>query len=131
MRPHVHVKGGIVGEFLVAILAAEARSVFGLAERPLEVGEHVLLQGGVGGESAAARPHRAFERRLARVGQPVQVQALLGHAAVATQVALDLRGEEDEEGGMEGGGRQQVGGEMKKRQRKKRSGFFFHAPSET
>lgn len=99
VRPHVNIKGGIVGEFLVAILAAEARSVFGLVERPLEMGEHVLLQRGVGGESAPARPHRAFERRLARVGQPVQVQALLGHAAVATQVALDLGGEEEKEEG--------------------------------
>lgn len=92
MRPHVHLEGGVVGELLVAVLAAEARPVFGLAERALEVGEHVLLQGGIGGEAPAAWPHRAFEGRLARVREPVEVQTLLGHAAVATQVALNLRG---------------------------------------
>lgn len=67
VRPHVHLEGGVVGELLVAVLAAEARPVLGLAERPLEVGKHVLLQGGVGGEAAAARPHWALEGRLARV----------------------------------------------------------------
>lgn len=66
--PHVNIEGGIVGKFLVANLTAEAGSVFGLAERSLEVGQHVLLQGTVGGKSAAARPHWAFERCLARVG---------------------------------------------------------------
>lgn len=91
MRPHVHLEGGVVGELLVAVLAAEARPVLGLADRPLEVGEHVLLQGGVAGEAAAARPHRALEGRLAGVREPVQVQTLLGHAAVAAQVALNLR----------------------------------------
>lgn len=83
MRPHVHLEGGVVGELLVAVLAAEARPVLGLAERALEVGEHVLLQGRVGGEAAATRPHRALEGRLARVREPVEVQTLLGHAAVA------------------------------------------------
>lgn len=83
MCPHVNIEGGIVGKFLVANLTAEARSVFGFAERSLEMGQHVLLQGAVGGEAAAARPHWAFERRLARVGQSMEVEALLGHAAVA------------------------------------------------
>lgn len=68
----------------MAVLAAETRPVLGFAERPLKVGEHVLLQGRVGGEATAARPHRALEGRLARVREPVEVQALLGHAAVAT-----------------------------------------------
>lgn len=68
MRPHVNVEGGFVGKFLVANLTAEARSVFGLAERSLEVRQHMLLQGTVGGKSAAAGPHGAFERGLACVG---------------------------------------------------------------
>ncbi len=55
------------------------------------MGQHVLLQGTVGGKSAAARPHRAFERSLARVGQAMEVKALLGHATVAAQVTLNLR----------------------------------------
>lgn len=68
MCPHVNIEGGIVGKFLVANLTAEAGSVFGLAELPLEMCQHVLLQGTVAGESATARPHWAFERSLARVG---------------------------------------------------------------
>lgn len=92
MRPHVNTEGGIVGKFLVANLALEARPAFGLAERSLEVGQHVLLQGAVGGKSAAARPHRALEGRLTCVGQPVEVEALLGHAAMAAEVAFDLPG---------------------------------------
>ena len=68
MCPHMNIEGGIVGKFLVANLTAEAGSVFGLADLSLEVGQHVLLQGTVGGKSAAARPHWAFERSLARVG---------------------------------------------------------------
>lgn len=68
MCPHVNVEGGIVSKFLVANLTAEAGSDFGLADRSLEMGQHVLLQGTVRGKSAAARPHWAFERRLARVG---------------------------------------------------------------
>lgn len=68
MCPHMNIEGGIVGKLLVANLTAEARSVFGLAERALEMGQHVLLQGTVGGKSAAARPHWAFERGLACVG---------------------------------------------------------------
>lgn len=68
MCPHMNNEGGIVGKFLVANFTAEAGSVFGLAERALEMGQHVLLQGTVGGKSAAARPHWAFERCLARVG---------------------------------------------------------------
>lgn len=84
MCPHVNTEGGIVGKFFVANLTAEAGSVFGLAERSLEMGQHVLLQGTVGGKSAAAWPHWAFERCLARVGQPMEVEALLGHATVAT-----------------------------------------------
>lgn len=84
MCPHVNTKGGIIGKFLVANLAAEPGSVFGLAKRSLEMGQHMLLQGSVGGKSAAARPHWAFERCLACVGQPVEVKALLGHATMAT-----------------------------------------------
>lgn len=68
MCPHVNTEGGIVGKFLVANLTAEAGSVFGLAERSLEMSQHMLLQGTVGGKSAAARPHWAFEGCLARVG---------------------------------------------------------------
>lgn len=68
MCPHVNAEGGIVGKLLEANVAAEARSGFGLGQRSLEVGQHVLLQGAVGGKSAAARPHRALERRLACVG---------------------------------------------------------------
>lgn len=66
--PHMNVEGGIVRKLLVANLTAETRSVFGLVERALEMGQHMLLQGSVGGKSAAARPHWAFERGLARVG---------------------------------------------------------------
>lgn len=84
MCPHVNSEGGIIGEILVANLTAEAGSGFGLAECSLEMRQHMLLQGAVGGKSAAARPHRAFERRLARVGQPMEVEALLGHTAMAT-----------------------------------------------
>lgn len=68
MRPHVNTEGGIVGKFLVANLTAEAGSVSGLAERSLEMGQHMLLQCTVAGKSAAARPHWAFERCLACVG---------------------------------------------------------------
>lgn len=84
MCPHVNTKGRIIGKFLVANLTAEAGSVFGLAGRSLEMGQHMLLQGSVGGKSATARPHWAFERCLARVGQPMEVKALLGHATMAT-----------------------------------------------
>lgn len=66
--PHMNIEGRIVGKFLVANLTAEAGSVFGLAKRSLEMGQHVLFQGTVRGKSAAARPHWAFERCLARVG---------------------------------------------------------------
>ena len=68
MCPHMNNEGRIVGKFLVANFTAKAGSVFGLAERALEMGQHVLLQGTVGSKSAAARPHWAFERRLACVG---------------------------------------------------------------
>lgn len=84
MCPHVNIKGGIIGKFLVANLTAEAGSVFGLAERSVEMGQHMLLQGSIGDKSAAARPHWTFERCLACVGQPMEVKALLGHAPVAT-----------------------------------------------
>lgn len=89
--PHVHAEGGVISKLLVANLTAVAGSGFGVAERSLDVGQHVLLQGGVGGKSATAGPHGALERRLARVGHPVEVQALLGHAAVATEVTFNLR----------------------------------------
>lgn len=68
VRPHVNIEGGIVGKLLVANLAAESRSVFGLSKFPLEVGQYVLLQGAVGGKSPAARTHRTFERGLTCVG---------------------------------------------------------------
>ena len=68
MCPHVNTEGGIVGKFLEANLAAEAGSVFGLAECSLEMSQHMLLKGIVGGKSAAAGPHWAFERSLACVG---------------------------------------------------------------
>lgn len=90
MYPHVDGEGGIISKLLVANLTAVAGSVFGIAECSLDVGQYVLLQGGVGGKSATAGPHRAFERRLARVGHPVEVEALLGHATVATEVTLNL-----------------------------------------
>lgn len=98
MRPHVNIKGGIIGKLLEANLTAEAGLVFGLAERALEVSQHMLLQGAVGGESAAARPHWAFEGCLARVGQPMKVEALLRHATVAAQVTLNLKDKETEQG---------------------------------
>lgn len=88
--PHVNTEGGLVGKLLQANIAAEAGSIFGLGERPLEMIQHVLLQGTVGGKSAAAGPHWAFQRRLARVRQSMKVEALLSHAAVATKVALHL-----------------------------------------
>lgn len=91
MDPHVDAEGGIISKFLVANLTAIAGSGFGIAERSLDVGQYVLLQGSVGGKSATAGPHWAFERRLARVGHPVEVEALLGHAAVATEVTFNLR----------------------------------------
>lgn len=90
MDPHVDAEGGIISKLLVANLTAVAGPVFGTAQRSLDVGQHVLLQGGVGGKPAAAGPHWAFERRLARVGHPVEVEALLGHATVATEVTLNL-----------------------------------------
>lgn len=90
MYPHVDAEGGIISKLLEANLTAVAGPVFGIAQRSLDVGQNVLLQGGVGGKSAAARPHWAFERRLARVGHPVEVEALLGHATVATEVTLNL-----------------------------------------
>lgn len=83
MSSHVNLEGGVVGEALEADLTLEADSALGLAHFALAVGQHVLLQGLVGDETAAARPHWALERRLAGVRQPVEVQALLGHAAVA------------------------------------------------
>ena len=52
---------------------------------------HVLLQGGVGGEPTPTGRHGALEGRLARVGQPMEVQTLLGHAAVPAQVTLHLK----------------------------------------
>lgn len=82
--PHVNAEGGIVGKFFMANLTSEAGPCSGLVELSLEMGEHMLLQGFVAGKSAAARPHWAFERCLACVGQPVEVEALLGHATVAT-----------------------------------------------
>lgn len=97
MRPHVNSKGGIIGKILVANLTAEAGSGFGLAECSLEMRQHVLLQGAVGGKSAAARPHRALERRLARVGQAMEVKTLLGHATMAAEVALNLREDDRQE----------------------------------
>lgn len=90
MYPHMDAEGGIICKVLVANLTAVAGPVFGIAECSLDVGQNVLLQGGVGGKSAAAGPHWAFERRLARVGHPVEVEALLGHATVATEVTLNL-----------------------------------------
>lgn len=90
MYPHVDTEGGIIRKLLVANLTAVAGPVFGIAQCSLDVGQDVLLQGGVGGKSAAAGPHWAFERCLARVGHTVEVQALLGHAAVATEVTLNL-----------------------------------------
>lgn len=90
MYPHVDAEGGIISKLLVANLTAVAGPVFGIAQCSLDVGQNVLLQGCVGGESAAAGPHRAFERRLARVGHPVEVKALLGHTTVATEVTLNL-----------------------------------------
>lgn len=92
MDPHVDAEGGIISKLLVANLTAVAGSGFGVAERSLDVGQDVLLQGGVGGKPAAAGPHGALEGRLARVGHPVEVEALLGHAAVATEVTFNLRG---------------------------------------
>lgn len=68
MCPHVNIEGGIVGKILVANLTAKAGSVFGLAERSLEVGQHMLLQGTVRGKASAAGPHWAFEGSLASVG---------------------------------------------------------------
>lgn len=68
MCPHVNAEGGIVGKFFEANLTAEAGSVFGFAQCSLEMGKYVLLQGTIGGESAAARPHWTFERCLACVG---------------------------------------------------------------
>jgi len=94
VRAHVHVEGGGVGELLQADVAAEAGPVARLAQRAADVRQDVLLQHAVGGEAPPAAHHRALERRLARVGEPVEVQALLGHAAVAAQVALDLEPEE-------------------------------------
>lgn len=91
MDPHVHAEGGVVGKLLVANLTAVAGPALGAAQRSLDVGQHVLLQGGVGGKPTTAGPHGALERRLARVGHPVEVEALLGHAAVATEVTLNLR----------------------------------------
>lgn len=112
MYPHVDAEGGIISKFLVANLTAVAGSVLGVAERSLDVGQDVLLQGGVGGEPAAARPHRALEGRLASVGHPVEVEALLGHAAVAAEVALDLRagkrGRGEGRGGVEGEGKKKM-----------------------
>lgn len=90
MRPHVDGEGGLVGKLFLTELTVEARSTFRLGDPALEVGQHVLLQGTVGDEFAATGSHWAFEGRLARMGQPVEVQALLGHAAVTTQVALQL-----------------------------------------
>lgn len=90
MYPHMDAEGGIIRKVLVANLTAVAGPVFGIAECSLDVGQNVLLQGGVGGKPAAAGPHWAFERRLARVGHPVEVEALLGHATVATEVTLNL-----------------------------------------
>lgn len=113
MYPHVHAEGGIISKLLVANLTAVAGPVFGTAQRSLDVGQDVLLQGGVGGKPTAAGPDRAFERRLARVGHPVEVEALLGHATVAAEVTLDLtegqkkkkkeirRGSRDKEGQLE------------------------------
>lgn len=91
MYPHVYTEGGIISKFLVANLTAVAGSVFGIAERSLDVGQYMLLQGGVGGKSTPAGPHWAFERRLARVGHPMEVKAFLGHATVATEVTFNLR----------------------------------------
>lgn len=102
MDPHVDAEGGVISKLLVADLTAVAGSGFGVAERPLDVGQDVLLQGGVGGEPAAAGPDGALERRLARVGHPVEVQALLGHAAVATEVTFNLRTQGTNKKTMEG-----------------------------
>lgn len=84
MSPHVNIESGIVGKFLVANLTAKAGSVFGLGQSSLEMGQHMLLQEAVRSKTATTRPHWAFERSLARMGQPVEVEALLGHATVAT-----------------------------------------------
>lgn len=91
MCPQVNIEGGIVGKFLVAKLTTEAGSVFGLAELSLKMCQHMLLQGVVRSKSAAARPHWAFERCLTCVGQPMEFEALLSHATVATKVTLNLK----------------------------------------
>lgn len=90
MGPHVNLESRIVRKLLVASRTAEARSISGLVECSLEMGQHVLLQCTVGDEAATAGLHWAFQRRLTSVGQPMQVQALLGHAAVTTKVTLNL-----------------------------------------
>lgn len=86
----MNLESGVIGKLLVAGRAAETRSIFGLVECTLEMGQNVLLQRTVRDEAATTRSHRAFEGRLTGVGQTVQVQAFLGHTAVATKITLNL-----------------------------------------
>lgn len=89
---HVQPEGGGVGEALPAVLAAErpGRGAGALEGQPAAVGQHMLLQGSAGGEAPSARAEWAAQGCLARVRQPVQIQALLGDAAVAAHVTLHL-----------------------------------------
>lgn len=88
--PHVNLESGVVSKLLVADRTAEACPAFGLVECSLEMRQNVLLQRTVRDEAPATRPHGAFEGRLTSVGQTVQVQALLRHAAMPAEVALNL-----------------------------------------
>lgn len=90
MRPHVNLESGVVSKLFVADRTAKTSSALGFVECSLEMCQHMLLQGTVRDKAASTWPHRAFEGRLTGVGQAVQVQALLRHAAVPTKVALNL-----------------------------------------
>lgn len=87
---HVHGKGGGIGELFGAKLAGEPAWGVPLGQRSAAVHHHVLRQGRTGGEAFPARREGAAQRRLARMREPVQVQPVLRHAAVAAHVALEL-----------------------------------------
>lgn len=87
---HVHGEGGGVSKLFRAEVAYEAAWGVPLGQRRAAVCHHMLCQGSAGGEPLPAGCKRAAERRLARVREPVQVQAILCHAAVAAHIALEL-----------------------------------------
>lgn len=88
--PHVDVEGGGIGKVLPTDLAVEPLGAAALPQSPLAVGHNVLPQGRAGGEAPSAGGQRAAQGGLTRMGEPMEVQTLLGHTAMTTHITLHL-----------------------------------------